>query len=98
MDPNCKNDNWPIEELDQYVIQAIQDLLVLRNDVRLLSGVLLSFFNSDSKRRFSMEDLLGNEKLLAEIIDSCQHNPILPTTDQKKLENRILEIDKHHLL
>lgn len=61
--PNCKNDNWLIEELDLYVIQAIQDLL-------------------------------GNEKLLAEIIDSCQHNPILPTTDQKKLEQRILEIDK----
>ena len=40
--PNCKNDNWLIEELDQYVIQAIQDLL-------------------------------GNEKLLAEIIDSRRH-------------------------
>lgn len=26
-DPSCHNDNWPIEELDQYVIQSIQDLL-----------------------------------------------------------------------
>ncbi len=62
-DPHCHNDNWAIEKLNQYVIQAI-------------------------------EDLLSNEKLLTEIMASCQRNPVLPAVDQKKLENRIIEIDK----
>lgn len=36
-DPSCHNDNWPIEELDQYVIQSIQDLL---SNEQLLSEIM----------------------------------------------------------
>ncbi len=36
-DPSCHNDNWPIEELDQYVIQSIRDLL---SNEQLLSEIM----------------------------------------------------------
>lgn len=42
----------------------------------------------------SIEDLLSNETLLADIMNSCQQNPVLPVIDRQALENRISEINK----